>query len=117
MLEGFALLMAILGFIILRQTTKKYRKMRDINRNKASVIGTVVSNTVVRNLLGGPGFGTAYHTLIQYQPPGAREPYELYIFEHNLIMSYEYTKVVPWKLSMMRNLLIGLIPSLNGNVH
>jgi hypothetical protein len=90
MLEGLALIVLILGLIILRQTYKKYRKMREINKNCSSTIGTVVSSKTTRNMLGGPGFGTAYHVLIQYQPPGAKEPHELFIFEHNLVMSNKF---------------------------
>jgi hypothetical protein len=90
MLEGFALIVLILGLVILRQTFKKYRKMQEINKNCSSTIGTVVSSKTIRNMMGGPEFGTAYHVLIQYQPPNAKEPHELYLFEHNLVMSSKF---------------------------
>ena len=55
MLEGLALIIVILGLVILRQTMKKYRKMRKKNKNGLSTVGRVISSEVTRNILGGQG--------------------------------------------------------------
>ena len=91
MIVGLALLIAILGFTILMPTQKKLRRMLEINKNRQSVSGTVVTSNVARNMLGGPLFGTAYESAIQYLPSGAKEPYEIYRRGHNLVMLKEYS--------------------------
>ena len=91
MIQGLALLIAILGLTILIVKRKRFRRMSSINKRALSVAGTVVSSNVARNMLGGPLFGTAYESLIHYLPPNAKEPYEIYRREHNLIMAKEYS--------------------------
>ena len=89
MIDGLALLVAILGVAILLPTLKKIRRMLDINKNSQSVTGIVSSSHVARNMLGGPLFGTTYENIIHYLPSGASEPYEIYRRQHNLVMRKE----------------------------
>ena len=92
MLEGLALLVAIYGLTMLLPALSMLRKMREINKNGRSVPGTVINVSNTRNMLAGPAGGTAHRTRIQYRPPSAEEPYEIYQRDHNLLMSKDYSQ-------------------------
>jgi hypothetical protein len=42
--------------------------------------------------LAGPFGGTAYRTIIHYKPHAAQEPYQIYIRDHNLLMTKTYSR-------------------------
>lgn len=91
MLEGLAILVAIYGLTILLPAISNYQKMREINKNCQSVPGTVVRASSSVNMLAGPLGGTAYRTSIHYRPPTSQESFEIYMRDHNLLMTRKYS--------------------------
>lgn len=86
MLEGLGFLVALYGLVVLIPALAKLRHMLDIRRKARSVLGTVMKTSSTRNMLAGPLGGTAYRTIIRYQPEkgGALE---IWLRDHNLLMS------------------------------
>ncbi|PKN94034.1 MAG: hypothetical protein CVU44_06420 [Chloroflexi bacterium HGW-Chloroflexi-6] len=91
MLDGLAFLIVIYGLTIFLTAIGNFRRMREINRNSKSVLGVVVETSSTRNILAGPFGGTAYRTMIHYKPDDAREPYQIYLRDHNLLMTKTYS--------------------------
>jgi hypothetical protein len=92
MLYGLAFLVVVYGLTIFLPAIGNFRRMREINRNSKSVLGVVAETSSTRNILAGPFGGTAYRTMICYKPDEAREPYQIYIRDHNLLMTKTYSQ-------------------------
>ena len=92
MLEGIAFLVVVYGLTILIPAIGQFRKMREINKNCKSVVGRVIKTDSTQNMMAGPLAGTAYRTTIQYQPFEDREPYEIFLRDHNLLMRKTYSQ-------------------------